>query len=82
MVKTQGHDLETQEDHGVIISLITQQCVMEGRAPRDPLQGGEGDRRRTCSEGFTPVALKAHDSQCGFQLLTESLQVVFTGSIL
>lgn len=53
-----------------------------------PLQGREGDRRRTCRESFTlgftpaPVAPPVSDSRCGFQLLMESLQVVFVSSIL
>lgn len=80
VVKTQRQVLEIEEDHGVMISLRMQQCIMEGREPRFLSRVGRAVRVK--ASHLHPQAPPVYDSCCGFQLLMESLQVVFTSSIL
>lgn len=86
VVKTQRQVLEIEEDHGVMISLRMQQCIMEGREPRFLSRVGrataEGPAVRVRASHLHPQAPPVYDSCCGFHLLMESLQVVFTSSIL
>lgn len=75
VVKTQGRDLEIQEDHGVVISLTVQQkgsqfqnILLHGRQSCHTPSTGSGKMTEEGTCGVRALALgdPAHDSQCGF----------------